>query len=176
MTDPIFFHLTLTLILELVAKVALIGGSAGALVSVLTNLVKMVVILIARKRKFVVPDQLFGKIVFFVNLAVIIVLYFVLGQLPPEVLPDNVDQWIKVMTLILTLVMTLIPANGTALVTHKQMVSLAPTWFSVSGRKFANQYGALATSDAVPNEVKAEIVAQQPTGGSNPSGGATRPT
>lgn len=162
MNEPIFFNLTLALLLELVAKIALLGGSAGALVAVLTNMVKMIVILLAKHNGWAVPDQLFGKIVYFVNLAVVIVLYFVLGQLPPEVLPDNVDQWVKLITMIATVVVTMLPANQAALATHKQMSALAPTWFSVSGRQYSKQYGALATSDAIPNEVKAEIVANTP--------------
>lgn len=173
MTETVFFNLTLELVLNFIVRIALIGGSAGALVAVLTNLVKMVVIWLAKRYRYTVPDQLFGKIVYFVNLAVIIVLFFVLGEMPTEVLPEDVDKWLQAITAILTIGLTMLPANQAALTTHKQMVSFAPTWFSVSGRQYATQYGPLATSDAIPSEVKAEIVAK---GDVRPLPVPTRPT
>lgn len=121
MAELSIFERILGLILFLLTLLPLVGGSAGALVSMVVDVLKLVFL----------PDKWGGLVFGLLNLVAIACLYFFFGVTPADIIPEPLSGQLELVVNIIGMVVMLVTGMISGRGVHKHVTTpLAPTRFS----------------------------------------------
>jgi hypothetical protein len=143
-------HVAGLIIVTLLTFVPLVGGSAGSIVGLVVDVIKAFLLLRkdANGNPVGLPDDWGGLMAIIINAVVWIGLFFLLGRVPTEILPPDVDQWIKIGAMALTFMLTFLVQLRSSGMSHAVLVKRAPLVFSTTQRKLRLSGGGAAKAYA----------------------------